>query len=76
MLTIFFRPHAFSIADTMPNDKHFIISYRIIHKYMRHPRLMKFEQNNIHENCLFSNVASISLAYFFNSLRPALKYLI
>jgi hypothetical protein len=36
--------------------------YRIIHTYMRLPRLIKFEWNNKYENYLSANVAFLALA--------------
>jgi hypothetical protein len=53
-----------------------MIKYRLAHKYMRQPRLMKLSRTNIDGNCLLSGVVSIALADFLNSLHSSLKYAI
>jgi hypothetical protein len=48
--------------------------YRLNHKYMRRPRLMKMHKSLLDKNCLSSDVVSIALAYCLNSPHPSLKY--
>jgi hypothetical protein len=51
-------------------------SYRLNHKYMRRPRLMRMRKSILYKNCLSSDVVSIALTYFLNSPHPSLKYAI
>jgi hypothetical protein len=48
----------------------------MIDKYMRQPRLTKFEWSDRYENHFSSNVISSAWTYFLNPLYPGPKYLI
>jgi hypothetical protein len=48
--------------------------YRMVHKCMGQPVLMKLEWSNIGENYLSSKFISVALAYFLNPLYSGSKY--
>jgi hypothetical protein len=52
------------------------ITYHPVGKYMPQPGLMRMRKTFIDKNCLSSDVASISFAYFSNSANRSLKYAI
>jgi hypothetical protein len=50
--------------------------YRVTENYMPQPGLMRMRKTSIDKNCLPSDVASITFAYFLNSAHRSLKYAI
>jgi hypothetical protein len=50
------------------------LTYRLNHKYMRRPRLMRMRKSLLYKNGLSSDIVSIALIYFLNSPHPSLKY--
>jgi hypothetical protein len=52
------------------------LKYRLVHKDMFHPRLMKLNRTNINGNCLSFDLISIVLADFLNLPHLSLKYAI
>jgi hypothetical protein len=48
--------------------------YRLVNEHMSQPGLMEISRTFIDKTCLSSDAASITFAYFLNSLYPSLKY--